>query len=405
MRSADGCIKLVSKGVYRVRITVGYDPDTGKQVWASKNVRGTRKTAEDAKDALKRKYRTADMLVYGRMTVYLLAKEDIERRKNRKRKPLAETTLRGYEATLENHIRPRFEYLKVADTRKFHIQSALDAIKSPGAALNAYKLLHAVFRDAKDSEWIVSNPMADIAPPETPEYFADTYTLDEVLRIHEWARERGVDESFEAGLIVATWAGTRASETCALDRSDIVLDRERNPVSGEWIYHGTVDISKAYHALPGRRVMADTKTERSSRVIALPEFASERLWELLGPNRVGALMLDATGQRMTPGGFSERWRRLMKPRKNKRGETIYQPPVRYLELKILRHSRITNLLELGTPMEWVSADAGHSVQRTTETVYNRRRRKAVDGTAAAFDRAIQDKRADAGPEKRGHTAS
>ncbi len=393
MRSADGSIKLVAKGVYRVRITVGYDPDTGKQVWASKNVRGTRKAAEEAKDALKRQYRTADMLVYGRMTVYQLLVEDVEGR------TLRETSIRGYKATLKNHLRDPFEFMRLSDLRKFHIVAALRAIKSPGARLNAYKLMHAALHEAQANEWIVSNPMAGIKPPEQPEYFAEIYDIDEMMAVTEFARGSGI----EPGLIVAAWCGTRASETCALDRTDLTLISEQR--DGETVYYGHVDVSEGYHSLPGKRVMTGPKTERSNRVIALPAFAVKRLLEILGEARIGPLMMDATGRRMTPGGFSHRWRRLMLVRRNKAGEVIYEPPVRFIPLKNLRHSRITVALELGESMSAVSSDAGHSLERTTDAIYNRRRRRPNYGTADAFDRAVHDKRADTEPQKRGHTAS
>jgi integrase len=377
MRSADGSIKLVAKGVYRVRITVGYDPETGKQVWASKNVRGTRKTAEDAKDALKRQYRTANSVVYGRMSVYQLVKEDIERR------DLAETTLRGYHATLKNHIRGPFENLRVSELRKFHIQAALRAIKTDGARLNAYKLLHGALSEAKANEWIVSNPIAGIEQPTLPEHTIEAYELDELISIMEYAR--GTD--IEPGVIVAEWCGTRASETCGLDRTDLTLVCET--VAKKKVYHGHVDVHEGYHALPGKRVMTDTKTERSNRVVALPGFAVKRLLEILGEARIGPLMMDATGQRMTPGGFSHRWRRLMQVRHNKTGEVIYQPPVRYLPLMQLRHSRATVALELGENLSLVSRDLGHSLERTTDTLYVKRRRRPNYVTAAAFDKAVK----------------
>jgi integrase len=395
MRSVDGSIKPVPgrKGVLRVRVTVGYDPYTGKQVVVSRNVRGGQKAAIEVRDAIKRQYRTADAVVYGRMSVYTLVKEDIDGRE------LAQTTRVGYERTLENHIRPYFTDLRVADCRRNHIVSVLRAVEAPGARLNVYKLLRAAFRSAKANEWIVSDPMAGIDAPVVPEYQADTYTLAEMLEVLDFAR----GSEIEPGLIIAAWCGTRVSETVALNRQD--LDLRCDMVDGEAVYSGRVSIAEGYVTVPGQRILKGTKTERSKREIALPALAVERLLEILGEHRIGPLMMDRTGQRMTSGGFSSRWRWLMLPRDDKDGARIYEPPVRYVELKNFRHSRITNLLELGQPLEWVSADAGHSIERTTEAIYNRRRRVANVATADALDHAARQSRLDRPSDSAGHSGA
>lgn len=117
--------------------------------------------------------------------------------------------------------------------------------------------------------------------------------------------------------------------------------------------------------------MTAPKSKRSKRVVAIPGFAVERLLEIQGDGRIGPLMIDATGERMTPSGLTARWRRLMLPRRNVKDELIYEPPVRYIELKNLRHSQSTILLDLGATMHEVSLRDGHSNERTTDTFYNK----------------------------------
>lgn len=374
MRSADGSITRLGDRHYRIRVTAGYDPDTGKQVWASRTIRGSRRDAEGVKDRLKREFGTADAVVYGRMSVY-----DFVRDEWLATRRLRETTLRGYEATLENHIRPGFEHVRMRELTMLHITRALNAIERPGAALNTYKMLRSAMNLAMRAEVLQSNPVSRIDPPALADYEAEVYSLAELVAMLEvW---RG--HECEAGIIVAACCGTRASETCALDWSDLALERgDGSPDGGS---RGSVDVYEGYHVVAGRRVTTPTKTRRSNRMVALPAFAVERLLEIRGAGRIGPLMVDATGERMTPGGLSHRWRRMMMPRIDSYGEIVHRPTVRYIPLKNLRHSRATILLDLGATMHDVSLSLGHVNERTTDTFYNRPERRADHGNAECLD--------------------
>lgn len=360
-RSYEGSITKLGDRHYRVRLTVGYDSD-GKQVRASETVHGTLSDAIAVKDRMKRK-RGASAAVYGRMTVYAFVKDEWLATRT-----IRDTTRRGYEATLENHIKPSFGSVKMKDLTALHIIRVLNGIPNKGAALNVYKMLRSALNLATSSQILEHNPISTVDKPEPDEYEADVYTLAEILQVIEWVRGK----SCEAGIIIAATCGTRASETCALDWRDVRLERGESGLSG------SVDVHGGYHRLSGKRLTTATKTKRSSRVIALPAFAVERLLELRG---LGPLMVDRTGQRMTPEGLSQRWRRIMLPREG------YTPPVRFIPLKNLRHSRATILLDLGATMRDVSLSMGHVNERTTSGFYDRPERAADQGLADILDTA------------------
>lgn len=372
MRSISGSILRLGDKHYRVRVTAGYDPDTGKQVRASRTIRGTRKDAEELKNRLLREYGSADAVIYGRMSVYHFVRDEWLATRH-----IRQTTRQGYESTLENHIRPHFESVRMRDLRPLTVARAIDSIEHRGAALNAYKMLRSALNLAVRNDALPSNPVLRVDPPRTEAYHAEVYSLPEIIAMLEHARGSDV----EAGLIIAACCGTRASETCALDWGDVTL--ARGDIARDEPPRGAVDVSKSYHALSGSRVMAPTKTERSRRVVALPAFAVARLLEIRGDGRIGPVLVDAKGERMTPVGFSHRWRRLMLPREG------YEPPVRYIPLKNLRHSRATTLLDLGAPMRDVSLSLGHVNERTTSSFYDRPEMRADHGNAALLDRAAQ----------------
>jgi integrase len=376
----DHHVTHLGDGRHRIRFEVGFDPESGRPLAISRNFRGTVAEAREYRDWLTRQFGSPEAILYGRMMVAdFVAQEWLEPR----REKLAETTLRGYDATLKNHIRPHFSRLRLKDVKPLHISKALASIKHPGAALNAHKMLTAAFAFAADNDILTPSPMHRVARPEIPDYEADVYCLEEVL--DAFYAVRGLD--FEPGILIAASCGTRASETCALDWQDVELDSDSRT--------GSVAITEGYHRLPGKRITTPPKTRRSKRVLAIPGFVVERLLEIRGDGRIGPLMTDRTGQRTTPGGFSQRWRRLTTERRDKAGRVIYAPPVRHIELKNLRHSQSTILLDLGATMHEVSLRAGHSRESTTDRFYNKANRVAADHSVAKrLDAAVSGTKRD-----------
>jgi integrase len=385
MRSDDGSIKDLGDGRFRIRITAGYDPKTGKQLRPSRTIRGTRADARRERDRMKREYGTAESVVYGNMSVADFVRDEWLPT----RLPLADTTLRGYDATIRNHIEPLLSAVKLANLTKIQIEKALRSIKHPGAALNVYKMLHAALALAKESGIISQNPIAKVTKPELEPYEADVYDLDETLDVLDVFRGRDI----EPGVVIMASCGPRLSEVCALDWQDLTLERMRME-NGSCTFRGAFLIDDSYHRVRGHRVQKGTKTRRSKRVVAIPGFAVERLLEIRGDGRIGPLMLDRTGQRMTPDGFTSRWRRMLKPRYSKDGRLIYEPPMRFIEAKNLRHSESTILLDEGATMQAVARRRGHARESTTDQFYNRAKREADYSTAELLDKAARSARED-----------
>jgi len=368
MRRAKDSVRALGDGRYRIAITVGYDPETGKQVRKDRTVRCTARELPEAIERLRREFGTVEAVFYGTMYVPGFIEEEYLPTRR-----LAETTMRGYSSTLKNHVRPLFARMRMKDANSHAIARALATIGNPGARLNVWKMLHGAFAYALAAGIVDINPVARVPRPEVPAYEADIYTLPEVLAAFEAVR--GLD--IEPGVLIAFSCGTRASETCALDWADLDLEA------------GTVTIDDSYHRLPGRRLTKEPKTKRSARTVAVPGFVVERLAEIRGDGRIGPLMCDRTGQRMTPDGLSHRWRRLTLERRDKAGRVIYTPPVRHIELKNARHTALTLLLDLGATVHEAAVRAGHSRDSTTDERYVKRRAGADHGNARRIDDAAR----------------
>lgn len=378
MRAPEGAIKKLGPNHYRIRVHLGYDGATGKPIRVSRTIRGTLTEARSVQDELKRQSGLSAS-AYGKMSVYEFVKDEwLPTRK------LRATTYKGYTTTLENHVRPHFSTVKLKDLTPLYISRVLRKMEHQGAAQNVYKMLRSALRLATNSNIIDRNPINSVEMPQLDEYEADTYDLEEVLAVLEAFRGNEV----ETGVIIAATCGLRRSETCALDWSSLTLDR-LTAFDGSTIYRGTVEIVGGYHVVDGERIMTPPKTKRSARTVAIPGFAVKRLLEIRGDGRIiGPIMIDTTGQRMTPDGFTARWYKVMRARTNKSGEIVYEPPVRYIPLKNLRHSQSTILLDLGATMHEVAMRDGHASERTTDMFYNKPRRRADHSVAERFDEGV-----------------
>lgn len=385
MRRSRNSVRSLGDGRYRVAVTVGYDPETGKQIRVDRTLRCKKTEIEDLIRQIEMEYGTVEAASYGSMFIYDFIKAEYLPTRGE----LSPTTRRGYEATLRNHIQPIFGRIKMTDANSHTLNKALARIEHPGARLNVWKMLTAAFRYAADSGVVSGNPMARVPRPKLPAYHADVYSLEEAVTA--MAAVRGLE--IEPGILIASSIGSRASETCALDWQDLIMEQIVG-ADGAPTFRGVLRIDDSYHRVTGSRVQKQTKTEKSDRANALPAFVVERLMELRGDfggtRRIGPLMVDRTGQRMTPDGFSHRWRRLTTERRNKAGAVIYTPPIRHIELKNLRHSRATILLALGATLREVSLSLGHARESTTSAFYDRTTKVPDFSNAERLDRAARE---------------
>lgn len=267
-RSDFNCHKLPS-GNWRCIADLGTD-QTGKRIRKS----FTAKTKQDAIDLAKR----CEVLEKDSMrsvsdkdiTVRLALERYINKRKDGittkdgvPLKKVSPSTIRGYEAILNNNINMIADIpcLKLDDAILQKWIGALCSELSAKSVRNAWFLVTAALKDVIPVSRVIDFHV-DLPAISKKDVFvpheADIEKLIDYLRENEPQLYRAV--------ILAAFGTLRRSEICALTSEDI--DRENNVVS----------VNKALvESYSGSYVLKDTKTELSERDVVLPSFVIDAL--------------------------------------------------------------------------------------------------------------------------------
>ena len=354
MRSELGSITKRGEGRWLVRITVGSDPKTGKQVRKSKTVRGTRKQAREVMNAMLAKYAgspSADM-AFGTF--------------------LDEIYIPWHDA----------KYTRRDSTQKFHY--AMERVKAElghytfeqltrqrmekwvlGAPEWVRVKAHSALEKAVLWDHIAKNPLKGLSGTSTRRNDGrlDAEQVRAVL-----AAFRG--NPIEAGVIMQACCGLRQEEALGLDWRDIDFDE------------GTAPIVRGFHYRKGEGWFEETKNGSSNGIVRIPDKALARLREIRdagGITRTGAIMTSVQDfRRMRPDSYRYYWTRTARPLLG--GS--------YVPVENLRHSHASILIDSGASVEEVKERLRHSSTRVTERHYIKPAGKLDSDAAARFDSVV-----------------
>ena len=130
------------------------------------------------------------------------------------------------------------------------------------------------------------------------------------------------------------------------------------------IVGGMIDIHTTRHRVDGEDITADTKTKRSTRVLAMPDILLIDIAKLMQVHRdfpyekVDYLIQDGFGNAILPQTLASRLRRM---------EIDKNLPL--VTLHGLRHTYASMLHSNGVDMAAISANLGHGNITTTANVY------------------------------------
>ena len=277
-------------------------------------------------------------------------------------KTIEETTLNGYRLNVHNHILPYFRPLKLClkDLRPIHIQNFIDAkMNDPENPLKAvsvqkfYANLKTALDYAQAQELIEINPARMIKGPKSKKFESAYYSIEQIIQL--WKACKGT--AIEAAVFITTIYGFRRGEICGLKWENIDFTMRHIRIF-ETRTRGKTEVVKGTKNVASKRTMplmaaVGSYLERLQRTQAKQKEYCGDVW-----NDSGYVAVDEVGNPLSFSRLQKGFKRILKK--------CGLPDIRFHDL---RHSVATYLLEIGIPIEEVSAWLGHSSIATTAKVY------------------------------------
>jgi len=279
-----------------------------------------------------------------------------------------ETTYVGYQLNMKNHIIPYFEPLKlrIKDVRPLHISQFMEYKmkngRGKGKPLKAgsvsryYANLKTAFDYAMKEELVFNNPARLVKPPkDSPDkkFVPQWLSFEEITQL--WMVSK-CDIAFPAIFLTSIY-GFRRGEVCGLKWPLVRFDRRIMQIF-ETRTRSNREITKGTKNKPSRRSMPIM--EAVEQYLRLLQMQQEERREFCGDSWVdsGYVVANETGSALSFNTIQKHYKMMLKK--------CGLPDVRFHDL---RHSVATYLLEIGIPIEEVSAWLGHSSIATTAKVY------------------------------------
>jgi integrase len=352
-----GTLREKYPGIWQVRFDAGKDPVTGRRRRLSRNVRGTKKQAQQALNILVVEAE-AGRYNGSSSTFEQLATKWLDLVQN----DLSPTTIRGYRNKLKVRIFPAIgdrpvNKLTTDDLDQLYRALVSQVGLSPTTVRQINAIIRRALRQAVIWGWIATNPAANVTPPRVMKPKLSPPDADQVDELLYHASQR--DPELGHFLHIATSTGARRGEVCALRWSN--LDTKR----------GTLTIERSIAEVPGGVREKDTKTHAERRITldaeTLAVFEAQRAIVTDRARQVG-MKVSAKGYvfsrepdclvPMTPGTITKQFQVLR--------DSLGFDNVR---LHDLRHFAATRMMTAGVPIRTVSGRLGHANPSTTLSVY------------------------------------
>jgi len=345
-----GHIEQVEKGKYRVVIECGRDPATGKRKRIVRRVEGRKADAEAVLEQLKAELRQGTYVEPSKMTVAEWLHTWLHEYKKLELRP---STWESYEVIIRNHLVPAVGAIPLQDLRTEHLQKLYnDKIKAGLSAQTVHhihKVIHSALDKAVETRKIPHNVSEAVTLPPIRRKEIQTLTPDEQERFLAAIREHRLGPAF----LLLLGTGMRRGELLALQWQDVDLKK------------GLVHIRRGLTYVRGQFVFQEPKTEKSKRIIPLPNAVIEALLDHqyktiaegnFGPDK--PVFCTQTGNYYLPRNFNRAFYR------------ICQKAGIDKNLHALRHTFATRLLEQGENLKVVQEILGHAKISTTADIYS-----------------------------------
>lgn len=369
-RSAIGCITDLGGGRWRVRVSGGHDPHTGKRIRLSKVVRGTKKDALAVQTRLLVEVGSAEAVrgtvTFGEFVESFFLPYKLSQIDRGEFRPNSYERLRS---NLKKNAAPLWG-TPLCDVSTYQIEACLAAVAGPTARFNTFADIKNVWNRAVSWGFLskMNATLDNVTPPRkaAPEIeTADPFLLADIL-------DMVCGHAIEPIVLLMSGCGLRCSEACARNWEDFDWDE------------GLVDVTSGFHKIKGAEHTLPTKTPTSNARVSVPKGVLKRLRAICfsepGKPKRGAVAKMANGRRYHPHYVSDVYRGLYRK---------MLPDSPYVCVKNLRHSHATILLESGEDIALVSKRLRHADLSTTYRKYTKPGMAADRHSSEMFDSALE----------------
>ena len=391
MAKGDGSITEVRRGVWRVCVSFGTDPVTGKRIKVQRNVHGTKAEARKERDRIRREHENglsvdADKMTFGEFAdTWHSARVDAGEvvRTRLEREGTLISTLSSYIGTVRlRDLTPRTVESLYASIKR---DKTAERGSCSGTTLHMYHaLLKQILRKAVDYDLILRNPCDRVKAPKADEPERRSLTVDEGARLLEcieeaeraayaWMAEKEARQTEWGNLFGrSSLLGLNTISYVMAARIGLATGMRRGEVFG--LCWGSVDLNqpciKVRQSLTSYGEVKAPKSKAGVRTVAIDATTAAHLRQWKERQAVELLKLGIKQDGCTPvccsavGGYCElhRFTRWWVGFRKQHG---------FDDLKFheLRHTQATQLLANGVDVKTVQNRMGHSTASLTLNQY------------------------------------
>ena len=254
----------------------------------------------------------------------------------------------------EKRFNSHFKSLLAKECTTYHIEKEIASMSKSGLSAKTIKntigLLSAAYRHAIFTKQLKENPCEYAVLPKAEQKEKRILYMEEIQPFLNALADAPLDDKVAYEL--ALFLGLRRSEILGLKESDVD------------ILNGMLFVHNTRHRVDGKEYDSDTKTERSTRVLALPDILLLDIAKLLELHkslpyaRVDYLIQNGFGETYAPQTLTQRLSRLQE-----------EHNLPHVPLHNLRHTYASLLHNSGVDMAQISKELGHSNLTTTMNIY------------------------------------
>ena len=364
-RAESGSITQLGKNRWRVRVSGGNDPVTGKRIRLSKVVHGTKKDAIAERTRMQIEVGDVDRATKGMTVAEYFDEVYMPWYKTKVRK----TSYIAAESKLRVHVIPSIGHIPLAKLSAYTTETWIEGVEGKAAPYGVFTFMKSAYKQAFNWGMVPRNIFDKLTPPkkECGEKIVANAELAAMII------EAMHDEYIEPIFLLEVSCGLRYSEAVALDWEDIDFRT------------GKVSIHRSYQHVNGEGAQFfDTKNSRSVRKVSVPKGVLDRLLEIRcagGKVRFGPLCEGRyEGSRMAPVTFRQQYKRIY-------AEKLPDQP--YITPRNLRHTHATILLKEKVDLKTIADRLGHANVATTTKFYIQPVEELDVEASDIFDSAIK----------------